>query len=271
MIIRYGASKVQQNANGIRVFEPIGRCIYCDAISRYPSGGKLTREHIVPRGLEGQLIFREASCESCRAITHGFETRLLRGALHGLRLRSHLKTRKRTAPLKSVIAIQHGLGPIWTTSEIPTDDHPVLALMPALPPCNALRRQGDPDAWSWKLIHDDAAVDRLAQRGITPVKFDFPDLADVMRMLAKIAHGYALANVPPDTFKPTLREVILGTSSAFHLFIGGPRAEPPPTRDLWEVHLKPRLANSRLLLVVQFRLFGLHGGPGYEIVAGEFA
>ncbi|WP_352916466.1 HNH endonuclease [Mesorhizobium sp. M1143] len=53
----------------------VGRCIYCD---REPPQIRLTEEHIIPKGLGGNLILPGSSCERCAAITGRFEQRLLR-------------------------------------------------------------------------------------------------------------------------------------------------------------------------------------------------
>jgi hypothetical protein len=54
------------------VYRPLGRCVYCG------STHQLSTEHIVPRGLGGNIIFPRASCEKCRKITHAFETICMR-------------------------------------------------------------------------------------------------------------------------------------------------------------------------------------------------
>ncbi len=54
-------------ASPAHVFDPVGRCIYC---GRGPDA-KLTKEHIIPYGLNGHLILPAASCEICAAKTSG--------------------------------------------------------------------------------------------------------------------------------------------------------------------------------------------------------
>lgn len=58
-----------------KVFKTIGRCIYC---ARSGRAERLTREHVVPKGLNGTIIFSGASCESCRVVTARFEEEILR-------------------------------------------------------------------------------------------------------------------------------------------------------------------------------------------------
>ena len=64
-----------------RVFKPANRCIYCEE-------GKppITREHVMPRGLGGGIIYPKASCEECRKVIHEVETYCLRGPFLSHRL-----------------------------------------------------------------------------------------------------------------------------------------------------------------------------------------
>lgn len=49
----------------------IGACIYC------PRTDSLSDEHIVPAGLDGNAVRRDASCPDCARITSAFESRVL--------------------------------------------------------------------------------------------------------------------------------------------------------------------------------------------------
>jgi hypothetical protein len=57
-----------------RVFERANRWIYCE-------DGKppFTREHVIPRGLGGGIIFPDASCGECQKIINDIETYCMRG------------------------------------------------------------------------------------------------------------------------------------------------------------------------------------------------
>jgi hypothetical protein len=51
----------------------IGSCIYCAATDG------LSKEHVLPYGLGGDLVLHEASCSNCRDATSKIELQLLRG------------------------------------------------------------------------------------------------------------------------------------------------------------------------------------------------
>lgn len=54
----------------------VGRCIYCGRDDE-----PLTREHIVPTGLRGQWVLRDASCQRCQQITSSVELNAQRAML----------------------------------------------------------------------------------------------------------------------------------------------------------------------------------------------
>lgn len=70
------------------VIGDINQCIYCHTFE-----GKLTQEHIVPFGLNGEHILLHASCTSCAAITSKVELTVLRKTF--ICARQHLKLRSR--------------------------------------------------------------------------------------------------------------------------------------------------------------------------------
>ena len=68
----------------------IGQCIYCLTRER-----PLSREHVIPLGLNGDLLLLDASCASCARITSRFERDALRSALIGPRVGLRMRTQHR--------------------------------------------------------------------------------------------------------------------------------------------------------------------------------
>ncbi|MBP6077135.1 MAG: hypothetical protein KA520_12490 [Nitrosomonas sp.] len=56
------------------MLKPPLKCIYCGNTDE-----KLTKEHIVPRGLGGTCTIPSASCKKCQKITSQLEHSILRG------------------------------------------------------------------------------------------------------------------------------------------------------------------------------------------------
>lgn len=68
-------------------YPPVGHCIYCSGTDN------LTREHIVPFGLNRNAVLPAASCARCRQITSAFEFQVLRGPMRAVRLLRKLRSR----------------------------------------------------------------------------------------------------------------------------------------------------------------------------------
>lgn len=67
----------------------VGQCIYCGT-----SQGKLSDEHLVPYGLNGPWVLRQASCAVCANSTSRFEMDVLRGLFPSARAAFGMKTRR---------------------------------------------------------------------------------------------------------------------------------------------------------------------------------
>jgi hypothetical protein len=68
----------------------VGQCIYCGT-----SEGKLSDEHIIPYGLNGDFVLRKASCAACATITSRFERDVLRNLFPAARAALGYKTRRK--------------------------------------------------------------------------------------------------------------------------------------------------------------------------------
>src|SRR3712207_8495388 len=63
-------------------YPPVGRCIYCDAERYAPDSARgLAEEHIIPYGLNGDLVLPEASCRRCERITGRNDSLMLKGEI----------------------------------------------------------------------------------------------------------------------------------------------------------------------------------------------
>jgi hypothetical protein len=91
------------------------------------------------------------------------------------------------------------------------------------------------------------------------------------RMLAKIAHSYAMAKLGPTKFRPFLTNLILGESPSYPSHFVGSVDRPQPKSDVrhqialdWEHRI-----DGRLFLVARIRLFGEYSMPVHTVVVGE--
>lgn len=264
----------QPQRGGIRVFGPVQKCIYCGE-----SQPELTTEHILPLALDGQLLLSGASCNACQRIIDRFENRLINGPFHALRLRMKSTRRKKKKKKghqrrpEDAAPILVGKPPDLKTEVIPIEDHPALFGLPDLAPCGRLRVDGDrtADRLMW-FAYDSSALARLhAKRGVSAISVPAPERTDLARLFAKVAHGYAVATLGPNLFRPSLLDLILGRSDNFEELIGGPRIAVPARASVrWEIYPGLRMSKGEPVIVVAFRLFGTLGTPAYEVVAGDF-
>jgi hypothetical protein len=254
-----------------KTYRPLKRCVYCGS-AQYASDSKryLAEEHIIPYGLNGDLVIPEASCRSCERITGRQESIMLKGALQGVRSFLGLKSRNPKDKPK-VLPLFWGNGPTNSGKRlIDVKDFPAIFLffhfsLPSLiggptPPTmnvsiNSLRMDAN-------LIH--------RKYGLKEFSAPSTDMRAFCRMLAKIAHSYSVAELGLDNFSAHLVDYILATDDAEVLrsHIGGNLEQIPPSNELHEIGFydEPNYPN---LVIVRLRLFAKYGGPAYLIVVGE--
>jgi hypothetical protein len=188
-------------------FQPVRRCIYCDATDR------LGDEHIIAAGLGGEWILPEASCRKCEGIISSIEGACLRGMMHGARLRLALRKRRRKGPPPRAWAhIRRNGREMLHAFEL--SEHPTLLTLPFLGKPTILGGMGGiAGTWTYRFHLNWAKLrkDRISE---------VTQIIDVYRfgqMLAKIAHAYATAELGLGGFSPLLLDII----KKVHLFLSG--------------------------------------------------
>jgi len=172
----------------------------------------------------------------------------------------------------------------WTFINVRQEVYPFLILFPFLDLPGALTGSAATDG-------DGATVKRLWIRGASFRDGLLPHLEALcaelkvaaiepggtvdtpafFRMLAKIAHGFAVAELGPKFVSPNLIPIIDGTNLAeSKRYIGGHQNEQPPSTDLHEVSFVSCTKDPHLVLV-RIRLFAILGTPTYLIAAGRHA
>ena len=105
----------------------INRCIYCHSTEK-----PLSREHIIPAGLNGTWTLQRASCDRCRMITSAFETAVLRVVFLHARAGLGFRTNRGHPDSLPLLIDREGQ---WTEVEVPLAEYPAVILFPtfALP------------------------------------------------------------------------------------------------------------------------------------------
>jgi hypothetical protein len=261
---------------------PIGRCIYCGT-----TDGPLTDEHVLPRGLRGQLILYEASCSTCQRLINTFETAVLHKTWGLARTKLDFPTyNKRGRPRSARVDLQH-----WdtvVTRDIPIADAPAFIVLPRWHPpgyftgldipVGYMPAKATPDGRPDTCVipADAGAVDRLKDSSLaTGLRMVLPvTIYSLARLLAKIAYGYIVYTYGMGQ----LAEVfvlpgILGQREDLARWVGG---SEPSVLDSAVPYSPPRLhqvahAVDGDLVQVFIRLFARMDpqAPEYGVVVGR--
>jgi hypothetical protein len=253
-----------------------GVCIYCGAKDN------LSDEHIIPFALGGNLIFQKASCPDCAKVTSDFELTCLRTMYGPLRLLYDLPTRRpNRRPPKLPLKVKYSPDETeWQTTLVDQKKYPFLVTFPYFDAPGILSR--DP-------IHKSKGpvTDRLWIRGASPY-YSFHELLDNLllelkaysvfpeskadvsafcRLLAKIAHAFAVAKIGLANFAPALKPIIIqnNLSHCMH-YIGSANRDESPEEKLHKLNILEFNNINAIFVIV--RLLCKLGTPTYIVAVG---
>lgn len=124
---------VQGSIHGIRdlarvSYPPVGHCIYC------PEVQNLSKEHIIPFGLNGNAVLSAASCARCRKITGVFEAQVLRGPMRAVRVLRKIQSRKKHEGAPLTERLRFTRNGVSETVVLPIERFPILLHFPTFVP-----------------------------------------------------------------------------------------------------------------------------------------
>lgn len=241
-------------------FIPNGYCIYCRK-----KEDRMTKEHVLPVGLGGKeppgkhgaVVLQNASCKNCQSITRKLEGDWLR-SIEGIKNRLGLtgaSVGKDTELKSDVISFPILSSPGWLDRvENLTSDDSIM--------CPYFTKMlGQQDIW----FFDTPSA---------PPRGELYDVVKFSRVLAKMAHGFALNRFGFEQLDCFLPDFILGLDSSGFNFIGGLGSSgfsEPEISDLHRINIITELPVNKLrLVVVYIRLFARYGAPTYKIIAGRY-
>lgn len=250
----------------VRKHDPVGRCIYC------PRTMQLSKEHIIPSGLGGLEFLPKASCSKCAEKTGSDEQACLRSMLWDIRarlgMRSAYKHKDYPEKFPSHVIGKDGQKLVHT---IEPEHMPLAFMLPKLdPPGIVLGLKPSEEIefhpWLWMEESMKGKWEALDGKGffprpLQPLRF--------CRMLAKIAHAKAVAELKVDGFEHLLHRFIRRKNPHASYYVGCPAgpvpdAEPKTTHRL---HLEEiSTSDGRTYLTANIRLFGMLGAPVYQVV-----
>jgi hypothetical protein len=261
--------------SGAKLYPPAGRCIYCPALIYDPNEPtrKLGDEHIIPLGIGGRDSLPDASCLDCERETSAIETECISKLFDDTRPHLGIKTRGKSKNRKSLrLHFQDGR----PSQMVPKDDHPGIMMMFNFPPADIFfgsKRLGGlvGNVVMRPLVEDFRR--RVIKQGN---KFQFKigggiNVETFGRMLAKIGHAYATAELGIGSFRPFLPPLIVGAPPYDDLaqFVGGAFSDEPAGTKRHELSIITMTgARNESLIVVRVRLFSDLHMPAHYVVAG---
>lgn len=248
----------------------IGQCIYCRT-----AAGRLTDEHIVPYGLNGDIKLLKASCDDCARITSRFELRVLRESLFVARAALGAKTRRKNErdELRSMIIVKDG---VEQTINVHWRDHWKFIVLPVFEPPAFL--DGRPytagieahraDTFSVEESPQEIAKRHEADDVVHKIHNPHEMAYAYAKLVAKIAYGIAIERFGISGLKEAyVVPAILGKSDDIGRWVGcdGERLMAHNKYHLWAT----RLNVSDGLITVRVKLFASINGTEYVVVVGR--
>lgn len=255
-------------------FPTVGQCIYCR------SKENLTDEHIIARSLAGTFIFDAASCSTCSKVTREIERYC--GIIFGP-LRVALKFPFNNPPPDVEVTLEF---PDRTeTRLIPVSRCPAIPVfMPIFPTAGILlgrEPRDEIEGIQYKVVQalpadQEERLARFKAEGAKKIEVAPRfGLNPYMRLFAKIAHGFAVAEYGLNSFQPLLPDYILDRDTRLSHIVGSTDLVIQPLPDDSEGNTRSHSFNVGILthngahyVVVNVQLFRTLGFPVYQVVAG---
>ena len=259
----------------MKKYPPVGRCIYCGT-TRYRSLSKrpLADEHIVPLSLYGDVELPEASCFRCEQSTGRNEQLALQGVYRPLRHRLNYPHRHKNQPTSFPVFVPSPGGKDDKLL-ISLDDYPHAYFFIGLPkPGLLLGVPLDydyiPDSTKSRWFRIQAKPDQpVTSHKLTTFAIPSLDLFSFIKMVAKIAHAYAIAELGYGTFKPLLLDLILSRSNKHMFHLVGGSGTFDPIASPYQISLADVSVENRSLIAVSVRIFATEAAsPTYLVIVG---
>jgi len=247
----------------------VGRCIYCGAT------GSLSREHVIPYGLDADLVLGEASCPDCSKVTAQFESEVLGDMFRGFRAAKNFPTRRKAERPKAMPITVHKDGQEFEV-ELPLEEGVAVFHMPHFPPPGFVEGRGRAEGIDVVRPHfqfygkplDEIARELGADSLSVSVTSWAPSFA---RLLAKVAYGAVVLHFGLDYLDDVfVLPAILGKSNDLGHWVGAGRSDIPSELRT-ETHYIQIERNGAGIVRARVALLPRFGGLEYLVVVGHTA
>ena len=254
------------------MYAPANKCIYCGR-----ADVSLSREHIIPYSLGESLVLQNASCADHADLTSALEREVARDTYGIHRAHERIQTRRKgrheeTLSTKTTV---EGIDKNGTpaTAHIAISDQPRLPMVVRLQVPGILRRGCPSDFDSGVTLQcepaDQAAFARLRERlQWQKITISSPPVRQraFLRVLAKIAHAFACAELSFMSYRPTLLPLILGEPVSGTYLVGG--FDPEKSQAVRPLLLREVELEGQALLIADISLHFFPLLPKYQVVCG---
>ena len=260
-----------------QVYTPLGRCLYCD------NKDELGKEHVIAKSLGGRRILPRASCRACGTMTSEFERTVARTMFGPMRMYFDIESRRRDErPDHLPLKVKLRADDEWSFINVERKIYPFLILFPLLSIPRELSGrsiEGDQLAkcasfWTRAASFQSGVHEHLEMlaQSLNVAAIMPEGRADVdafVRMLAKIGHAFATAELENKSFRPSTIEIIRNAKASNALqFVGGSPHDEPQGSTLHEIDFA-YVRHDPTLVLVRIRLFAVLGAPSYFVAAGR--
>jgi hypothetical protein len=265
---------IRENSRSFDYPSKSGRCIYCGAETYSAERAKpLGEEHIIPEGIGGPLILRDASCKECETIIGKTESKIINGIFAAPR--RFLSVSTGSKGLQSRVKLKTIVNGNVKEVHLPLSEHPVILTLPQLMAPGVLYDRLDNESgigglWTKGFNFDPEAL-ASAERKEGVIEFDGLRFA---HLLAKIAHSYACAVIGLERMRPTLTEFVRtdfpadSDDTSCYRWVGGSPILEQATENLHEIGVTAVGYESLIYVAVRIRLFASLGAPTYYVIPG---
>ncbi|MBB5469186.1 hypothetical protein HDG32_005333 [Paraburkholderia sp. CI2] len=250
----------------MKTYTPVGRCIYCGSKER------LSKEHIIPAGLRGDMILPRSSCEKCAGITSSYEGHIQRGIWALFRRNKGIgsgRHKETDFSALSIQAVRAGVSSKLTGVEAGLPSSFISLSLP-LPTLISAVPVGDTwPAMACNLHHfeDEREMPKPSfeqvtiRYGLSPKYF--------CALFAKIAYSFAVAECGVDGFIPLVQPLCLLKEREAWQYVGREWTTLMWPSELDGAMHKLQIRNESGFVIVTVQLFAPFNFPPYAVVVGR--
>lgn len=256
-------------------YAEVRECIYCGSEEQ-----NLTDEHIIPFGLGGKLVLPKSSCKSCAKITSQFEMESQRAHYGGLRALFGFPSRKkgfiRKATMKAMGNSQ--ASDVWAAIDVDggmiPPSMPVVSYDPAGLLYGLPKTDFQPRSFRERIIAGSYHYKLTQLTNSFPGQMVMYSMAGVQgeahaRLIAKIAHSYAIASgLPKNAFRPLPELILHANPTVLQQCVGTSMVQANEPNSLHYLSKTTSSYNGLNMWVVRVTLFAFLGGLTYDVVVG---